>query len=485
MLTELFQAKTDETRIIRRTASRLGPIADWWLKPSALAAIARSARTHNELSDDPGCCWPLLAVEDSRLHGGELTSDIGLLRPAFAYPLKWEPAKDTSAQPGTELDPAVPEQFLPIAESVFREFHEKSDERVSSRRWKLSLAVGRGAVGLDAFNLHTEQLNSVWAALAAGLWSAATGWRPKSQVWATGCWIANDPDMQRTRGFSTVAERTLRAKVEAAKSYGATELFVPELQVAAAQQFAGEQIKVRPLSVTQPDVKEAMASNFASLKLEPTSDDFGENLAHYWELCKLVKAGDERSRAFHRERLYQTIVRKLGRRFDDVLHSLNVDQRPACLVTTVSGSPDAIPQAAAATRVRRCIAIVSQPDPTKAEKAKANVTREWAELQKMFRDVAKPEFREVRYDKHLEEDLRKELGPVLAEFPEGQVIFDITPGTKLHAEELGHVIARERDWLFNMVAEFNERYRVAVPDSQRILMWRKDGKPDLTQWIKE
>lgn len=465
----------------------LGDVARWWLRPELLGELPRpmTCPTVNDLPDAEGSCWPIFAVNDLELTGEGQGS--GLLRSAFVLPLEWHCLVE-AVNPGVELGEGLPVELLPIAEGVWQAMSPQHG--IGERRWKLTLAFDSEGIvtHLDELKFLPHQFDSAWASLASGLWCAATTSKPERTAWSTGCWSAQIENTARNRGFTLVGDKTLPAKVRHAHELGAKYLFVPASQSddADAARPKPTTLTIGELSTKDADPARAMSSLFASLKARPDKEaKFPIRQRYYLELCGWVGDRDSRSVDFLQEYLFADVISECHLRFQrQVLDEERIDLTNSTLVTLMSGSPMLIAQNAGILGVANCCVLVTEGYRDDYRKSAEQWCSKLADISGATCQFRFLDDYPIRMDEKFLSHFQLALEPLLQSTEPGQLIFDLTPGKKLHAEALRSSFARKKDWLV-YAEHLLHQGRAPVPGSQQLLMWQAGSKPDLSQLVYE
>jgi hypothetical protein len=206
-----LRAPTDFAGRISAADDIFSGLAPWVLSAGARAKAGLSAPS---IPDARGsvvalCVWT-----------GEMKGPVEqkVLAPAFALPLLWVERKSDS--------PRLPEGFAAVADGV-RQALEIHD-------WGLDLAEDLDGLDLSGFAFDSA---SAWASLAAGLYLAANGGTPRTDVFATGVW--NGKGVESVDGIEYKIEAVLDLVAEKKPT-----LFVPSANYDQADKHAAERADI-------------------------------------------------------------------------------------------------------------------------------------------------------------------------------------------------------------------------------------------------
>jgi hypothetical protein len=412
--------------------ARLGALARWWLDEAVLRLAARAPGLPPDeaawwaevppLPAGPGACWAIFT---------DGAPGPSLLRPAFLLPLRWAADADHS--------PRLPRGLRDLAERAVTALRPAG-------RFGLRLddPLERDGIDLSAAGLDCA---SAWAAVAGGLVLLAEGGEPDRGVWATGAPTAEG-------GVGPVGD--LARKLALAGACGARRVFVPETQVEEARAAAGGP-GVAPLRAGA-DVRRGLAAYLAELDAPPPRDETAagrERRADYY--LRLAGRDAGRADAYYRADLLASIVARCRAQAAD----LACPAAPR-LVTVASDSPELVLLAVEALRPRRCLVLHTADE--------GGRTRRDAVLQLLAGNGVGCVPEPAPFDDG--DALPAELSAATAAFvgAAADVVFDLTPGSKLMSLALALRVARPGDWLLYLRHRRVGRY--VRPFSERLQVWR-------------
>jgi hypothetical protein len=413
----------------------LGGLARWWLCD---AALARAAEEYPQLAprlEDgpclptaPGSCWVVYANQDP--------SAWPLLRPAFLLPLRWSEGQPHSSQ--------LPRPLADLAGRVARS--------LGLPTWGLHLSEQDGIDRLDLVGVAFDS-ESGWAPLAGGLILAGEGARPRPEVWATGRW-------DRWGGVAAVGG--LEAKLRLAAAWGVREFFVPAEQAgAAAQVLGGQACRVSPLASGLRSPREALRDYLASLDAPP---DEAAPLAARRDYYLRQPPHLPRTQGYYATHLLPEVAGRLRAQA-----RAWAAWSPTHLVTVVSGSPELVLLGARAVGARRCLLLHTAEFAAEAERLAALLGGGGVEaVPGLFAD-----------DDGMLPTMRGLVGAFAAGVADGDLVFDLTPGTKLMTLTLERVARqdRPRSWLVYVRHDFDKARRKNVPGTERLERWPAGTAP--------
>lgn len=412
----------------------LGELARWWVHPDLLARAARALQTswpQPQLPTSRGSCWIVFAQDSPTCWPA--------LRESFLLPLQW--------RENTPDSPRLPEKLGRLARDVARTVHLP--------HWGLHLSsdVGLDTTDLSDFNSHF-QVESAWAAIAGGLLLAAEGGTPDPAVWASGGWNPNG-------GVANVGH--LEPKLRLALEWGAREFFLPATQIkdAAAHLGTADTLQLHPLKTGTCDPKLALADYLARLDAPPPppptpEDQLGfARCAAYFLRQPLHVASTQ---AYYRGALLPHIIDRLKRH----VQTTSPTWRPSLLVTIVSGSEVLVELMARVLNVSQVL-LLHTPDSAHVDRTK-QVQARLAEAQISCRAWR------IRKDEGMLSDVTEGLRSF--DIPASQMVFDLTPGTKLMTYALARV-APAGSWLVYL--EHDYKHGRPQPGSERLLRWQAAG----------
>jgi hypothetical protein len=422
----------------------LKELAPWWLRPEVLERAGEQTGfqfARPELPESVGSCWIILAQPESR--------PWPLLRDAMLLPLEWR--RNATHSEG------LPTKLREMADEIAR-ILEKPD-------WGLGLGsiAGLGDLDMCGADEHLD-FRSGWASLAGGLVVAtcAEEAKPNVGVWATG-------DFHWPHGILPV-ER-LEAKLRLAHEWGATDFFIPgtpEL-MNQAQQVANHLPapvpNLRPIKTGTPDPARALREYLDALEVppDPPRDEYDEvgfcKCADYY--LRRRPRDQDSTTSFYWSHLLSTITKRLQKQLGQEW----AGWAPQHLVTIVSGSPELVPLTAQAVGVSRCLLLYTpSTDRRKDQTQRMKMVRSFLEargIQCFVRDFSD--------DDGMRETFRAAIEDFVSRSPLDQVVFDLTPGTKLMTLTLART-APSGSWL--LYIRNDSLTGRPEPGSERLMMWR-------------
>lgn len=429
-------------------AARLKNLAVWWLRPKVLKHAAAHARQLGyetvakrwervpPLPIEPGACW-IAVVNKCR-------EELGLLRPAYALPLRWAD--------GREHDRRLPAGLRELAGTVHGELRRLGEV---SEPW--GLLPGSDAIlsGVDLSTLD-GRWDSGWAPLAMGLLLAAWEGKADAKVWASGSW-------QPGSGIRPVDG--LEPKAELAHGHGAGAFFVPESQAEAIRGWAQRRnltITIRVLRQNRPDVREALGDYLEQLELPigPGAHLKGKRAEHFRRIQDIRTA--ER---FYQKYVLPDVAEELRRRVPREL--LSGDKK---LITVVSKGFDLVSLAVQVIRPTACLLLHDRELANKASEAQARIQQERPNCQ------AITSLLEQSTRQELLAAFRSKIGAFVPEVRPENLVFDLTAGKKIMSLAL-YDAAPVGSYVICMESEFDSQRRRQIPYTERLHAWRVAPKP--------
>jgi hypothetical protein len=415
---------------LEELAHELGGLAPWWLRDEVLERLAEEMPAYRclrrpwrpVLPDSPGSCWILYACPRGHLP---------LFRPAFLLPLRWRQGPDHSA--------ALPANVRALAEQIVRQ--------VDRPGWALDLSPQDG---IDCLDLRAVDFDcgSGWAALAGGLLTLLDGGRPRPDVWATAAWDSDG-------GVAWVGE--LAAKFNWARHCGVRSLFIPQVQVSELPAAEGCEIQGLPAGLRSP--RETLRDYLIVLDVPPDTNAPRQQRAAYYlrhpvEHPLIV--------SYYQDHLLGEIIA----RCQDQLAADWPGWRPTHLVTIVSGSPDLVVLSARVLAVADCLLLhTKQYAASAAEAAEALRGFGVTPLLARFDD-----------NDRMAGDMHRQVSRFAPPGTEGNLVFDLTPGTKLMTLTLERLARQHwrRGWLIYLRHQMDHRRQ--VPFTEKLERWQ--ASPD-------
>jgi hypothetical protein len=421
---------------------QLGRLARWWLRPEVLRLASSHDPTFSSLTspDLPslwgktGSCWVVFVRKDGALP---------LLREAFLLPLRWRRGQDHAR--------CMPEELRSLAEEVVSQVGERE-------RWGLwpgeelylDEAGSPGSLGLT--------YASGWASLSAGLILARKDLAPRTAVWASGVW---GPDgLQEVDG--------LEAKLRLARDWSARWFFVPVWQVSSArrtlQEIGFTEMEVSGLEATNTRKPvDSLRAYLARLGGEPQAPDPADETGKQFEICKgyyqLLPYREPSARFFYRTHLLPTIAHRCRK-------EVSRNQQLTHLITIASDSNELILLAVRMLRAKRVL-ILYTPEYSKE-------TQQTLEELKAAEEEAQsaPVAEVFTYGDDMEQTMLHHIRPFLDRVPLEQVVFDLTPGTKLMTLTLEHLGRREFPSSWLLYLKHRTPNGRPEPGAEFPLLWR-------------
>ncbi|MCL6502785.1 MAG: hypothetical protein K6T86_08875 [Pirellulales bacterium] len=418
-----------------RLASALGGLAAWWLQPRLLQRACEYLEQtwpQSPLPATRGACYAVMA-----------NPGWPCLQEAVVWPLEW---RET---PGH--DPRLSSKLLAMADDILA--------RMGRNGWGLhqhpQFELREGV--LQELNA-TADFASAWAALAAGLETAAANGTPDPAVWATGCWDAQ-------RGIAEVDG--LAVKLRLAVRQGATAFFVPEPQcdtaraLLAQSQAAG--LEVHPLTTGTLEPRGALRKLLQRVRAQPASPRDAQDQRAFEECVQYYLSqplDDRRTQEFYETHLLPTITVRL----QVTIRQTWPDWRPTHLVTIVSRRQELVWLAARALGVR-CVLLLHTPD-------QHNVAQEVQH--RLHQHGTTSELAEFPNDLAMQDVLCKHLQQFARNVQPPHLVMDTTPGSKLMSLSL-NAAAPAGSWLFYLWHQTGGSDHRPLPGSEQPLRWQVRG----------
>lgn len=429
-------------------AARLKNLAVRWLRPEVLeraAAHARQLGYENvakqwervpPLPIEPGACW-IAVVNKCR-------EELGLLRPAYALPLRWAH--------GREHDPRLPRGLRELADTVHGELRRL---REVSEPW--GLLPGSDAIlsGLDLSTLD-GRWDSGGAPLAMGLLLAAWEGKADAKVWASGSW---EP------GSGIRPVDGLEPKAELAHGYGAGAFFVPESQAEALREWAQSQclpLTIGTLRQNTPDLREALGDYLEQLELPigPGAHLKDKRAEHFRRI------DDNRiAQRFYRKHVLPDVIAELRQGLPAEL--LSSDKK---LITIVSKGFDLVSLAVQVIQPTACLLLHDRELANQASEARAWILHERPDCR------VTTSLLEQSTRQELLAAFRSKIGEFAPEARPEELVFDLTAGKKIMSLAL-YDAAPVGSYVICMESAFDSQQRRQIPYTERLHAWRVAPKP--------
>ncbi len=334
-------------RCAKTLVEAIGPIAKWWLSPTALQAAVNWYQTHDPARaayfdvqapppppSDRGCCWIIFVRK-------ELQEDSPWLRHTFLMPLRWVPD-----QPH---DPKLPRALHDLADKVLNSLERWLG---AQRSWGLQLWVDHEVRAARSREQRADvqpslenipcQPGSGWVPLASGLMLARHQLHPDPTVFATGEWY--DESVREVEGAEL--------KVDLAYESGAKKFWIPggPALIEALSARSDGAVDVQPLQAKERDPVSALKAYRIALTVEPTAADPLEARQSYFR-----DLYGRRKSEFYARCLLDDVVKHCQRSLPD---SLRPPQwRPTWLITVISHSPELALLACRVFQPRKLLAL--------------------------------------------------------------------------------------------------------------------------------
>ncbi len=423
-------------------AARLKNLAVWWLRPEVLQMAADHARQIAlsaaawqwqrcpQLPAGPGACWIGLV--------NRYPDELGLLRPAYAMPLRWARRPDHDAR--------LPAGLAALADQVRSELNHRGEVSIP---WGLEPAADPLLSGLD-LNMLEGQWDSAWAPLAAGLLVAAWEGTPDPTLWASGAWFTG-------QGFQTVDG--LEAKLELAHSFHARIFFVPEPQAEPLRAWAKHQhlpVEVRTLPCRIADPRQALAEYLQhhQMPVGPGPHLNAKRTAHF------LRIDDEPiATQFYSRYVMPDVVEQLRHRIP-----AHLTQGTKKLLTIVSQGFHLSRLAVQVIRPAACLLLHDGQLAETAQEQKALIEQEAPDCRADTRLVEAAT--RQQWLAAFQQAIEQYAG---CHRPE-ELVFDLTAGKRIMNLAL-YDAAPPGSYLVCIQAEFSERRR-PIPYTEQIDVWR-------------
>lgn len=429
-------------------AARLKNLAVWWLRPEVLQRAAAHARQlglddvarqwqrEPQLPTEAGACW--IAVVN------KYPAELGLLRPAYALPLRWDPNQ--------RHDRRLPAGLRALADEVCGELKRLSEVE---QPWGLLPSPPSLLCGLDLSTLE-GRWDSAFAPLAVGLLLATWEGKPDPTLWASGTWSAHQ-GIQAVEG--------LQAKLQLAESFAARMFFVPQPQADALRDWAKERdvgVEVRGLRSTVTDLREALGEYLEQhgLVIGPGPHLRAKRAEHFHRIHD-----DQTAQRFYRQHVLPDVVEDLRQRVPSDLASGGKK-----LVTIVSKGFDLIRLAVLVFRPAQCLLLHDRELAADAVKQKEMIEREAPACRAVAR----------WFEGSTREELLAAFRQAVEQFagderPEN-LVFDLTGGKRIMNLALYDAVP-SRAYVICVQSDFDPQRRRPVLYSEKVHTWRAKDHP--------
>jgi hypothetical protein len=383
-------------------AEYFGALAPWWL-PQSLLSLATEACPPGSPRERAKQCWIVPSPGEGR---GDCTVvfvkiDDGnwrwrALRPAVALPLTWKENSPSSNR--------LPKGLAEVADSVLKSI----GDRIPRHSWGLHLS-SRGRLDdcdLSGVSFRSE---SAWAPLAAGLWAAAHGGVPRSDVWGTGAWDA-EQGVQNVCGIPQ--------KLELMCEFGARVVYLPAQNRQDADRWkkaAGAEVNIGELPNATLDIPKVLEDYVEELETPPDCSAEQQKRVNWYEKVKDRKRADR----YYDENLLPDLILRLREqaKVNPLLQGISH------LITVFNPSnPNLFRLVLEPLRPQHCLMFRS-PESTKADTTEVERVAVLLGCKLRFQDLS------IQPDRL--DECRKALDGFVAEISPGQLAVDLTAGKKL------------------------------------------------------
>ncbi|MCS7305952.1 MAG: hypothetical protein NZ602_12705 [Thermoguttaceae bacterium] len=429
-------------------AQQMGPLAPWWLRPEVLQKArsyafwlhGQTEETRKKFSyweparqppQESGCCWPLVV--------NRRPEQLGLLLPAFVFPVRW--VKD---QPH---DKHLPTGLCELADRVTCQLRREK-EIDAKAEWGLRPFREGWLQEYDLSALDWEW-ESAWAVLAAGLLLAHWEGSPDPTVWATGAYRVG-------QGICEV--EGIGPKALAAWQMGVKMLFVPPGQEEEAHQFFSQEriqanLEILSLPSGPVELRKCLEPYLARLEVPPGLDATPERRKEYF----LRIPDDETARRYYREWILPEVRKQKAPDLPEL--------KLTCLVIIVSQSYDLVELAVGLVQPQRSLLLFNEE---MKQECQSILTR----LKEMGLECACVP-RQFMNEKHgdLVQEFRQAISEFLGQTPPEQLIVDLTAGQKIMSLAL-YDAAPEGCFVMCCQTRMAKNSRRPVPFEEKIDYWK-------------
>lgn len=414
----------------------LGPAAAWLLCDDALQRLANEDPLFDKwprpfrprsLPDAVGSCGIIYAVNNPDANP--------LVRPAFFLPLQW---RETG-----EHDRCLPGKLRSLAERVCR--------HLKVIGWSLYLRPPFQGLDLNAFDSVLDH-ESGWAPLAGALLIRTRGGKPRPEVWATGRWDG-DGGIEAVDG--------LTAKLELARHWGATDLFVPEKQA----KLASDGLRIGKLKSGLLSPEDALRDFLTALDAPPpcTADESVRKEYFFRQPRDHVITRD-----YYRSNLLPDIIARCR----EQIRCKWPGWEPTHLITVVSHNPELIFVAAHALRVRHCLLLYTEDASGKERRMKELAEKMASELK--TGEQGHVETLPVPFwdDATMPKRMWRHIEPFVRGVADDALVFDTTPGTKLMTLSMELLARHFRPAAWLLYVRHQMQQGRVVPFSEQLNRWQ-------------
>ncbi len=423
-------------------ACRMGRLGPWWLRKEVLDAAREHGRRLfgqgvdfsnwepvGRVPAECGSCWIVLVNKD--------LEHLGLLRPAFVLPLRW--------QSGRTHHPHLPATLCKVADRVLEALRKDQDDELKTEQWGLAPAPEELLVEHDLSELGWS-FESAWASLAGGVLLARWQGKPDATVWASGEW-KEDAGMIEVNG--------LPAKVAVAAEFGARVFFVPEEQkeearVACEEQGGLGELEIAPLAAGKPKLRDALQDYLARIEVPPARDAPREIRQEYF----LRIPTDELAREYYKKNILPEV-----REGDVAIRDLR-SLEASHLVTIQSKGFFLVDLAYGVVQPSRCLLLYNSE---MAEEAKENANQ--------LTNCILREFFQQDHEA-LVEEFSQLIQDFLGDTPPEKLVVDMTSGQRIMNLSLYDAVPRGCQILCCQT-EFAPKTRRPKPFTETFHLWKK------------
>jgi hypothetical protein len=231
--------------------------------------------------------------------------------------------------------------------------------------------------------------------------------KPNTTVWASGDW-AHDRGVQEVSG--------LDAKVELARQMGATEFFVPELQVPELQPQVSD-IQIRPLTQGTKNPREALRAYLDRLEIPPGLNEPRAKRARYFEGI----SDDRKAKRYYRENILPDVVLECSEPLRRELSGAGNIK----LITILSKGFELARLALSAIQPAECLLLHDKELAADAEELVRQLNAERPD-RIVVPGLVSGDSRET-----LMNEFRREIARFIKEVQPETLVFDLTPGKRL------------------------------------------------------
>ncbi len=416
---------------LTQVARAFGPWSVWILCPAALRRLDELfGNSHRmDLAEATG--------EGRTAILFVLLAEVPLLRQAIALPVVWRRA-------GAADDGLV----LPFGDRVSRSLDVPG--------WRLCAPEG---VSKEAVELLTDaslvRWESGWVPAAIALLDVADTLEAPLRCLATGEWSPES---------GVLPVKGIPQKVELAVELGAERLLVPELNREEAERKRAElgaELKIVSLSCRHRDLREVLRACKDLFPPAPRADAPPQEHQKYFD--RLISSGQyEKARAYYQRVVMPRVAAALREQWLQQTGQQSADT----LVTIASGNAASAFYSVVATQPDRVLLLYTQNMRQKAEEIRDLVARFSRGLIARSPRWVFCEFDSPDRLVEAQQGLRDQW---LSNVPEGQVVVDLTPGTKEMTIEMYVSVRRPGDRA--VYIRHRSKEGMAVPFTEKLVVY--------------